>query len=281
MSKVVSKKKKNSKNNQSVKNRLVVWYQSYQRQHQLVKKQTIKNIAQYQKNYAIFHRQTKKNTIKSLHQSGKNFQTQHFLYQRQTSKYLTKKTVKLHRWWVNHQSKIYLSTLVIGVVLTVIGVFSILYQQTILSFRVSPTVVTQANLRAPEPTRILIPNQNIDLEIIPALIKDGVWETSDEKATHLATSMRPKEGGNIVIYGHNRKKIFAALHSVSRGQVISVVNHENEKFDYQVTQVQVVNPDQIEMVLPTNHEELTVYTCTGWFDSQRLVIKALPLSALK
>jgi len=280
MSKIVNKKKKNNNHNQSLKNRLVVWFNNYQKEHQLIKKLTIKNIHQYQKDYAFFHQQAKKKTIKSLHQAKQNFVAQHQLYQKLTTKYLRNKISKARNWFLSHQSKIYLTTLIIGIVLTAVGTFLMLYQKTILSFKVSPTVIAQANLRASEPKKILIPNQNIDLEIIPATIKDGVWETSDDKATHLASSMRPKEGGNIVIYGHNRKKIFGSLLDVSRGQIITLVNNDNEKFDYQVTQIQIVNPDQIEMVLPTDHEELTVYTCTGWFDSKRLVIKAQPLSSL-
>ncbi|HYD35090.1 MAG TPA: sortase [Vitreimonas sp.] len=150
------------------------------------------------------------------------------------------------------------------------------YRQTVLSFRVTPTVTGQLALRGELPIEVIIPDHHIQTSVIPAQITDGVWETSDTAATHLVSSARPAEGGNIVIYGHNRKHLLGNLKTVKLGDTIQVKTQDNKLYEYTVMKKMIVNPDQIEAVLPTDHEILTIYTCTGLFDSQRLVLQASP-----
>lgn len=164
----------------------------------------------------------------------------------------------------------------LGINLLLTGGLYLAYKKTVLSFRISPTVVAEANLRGPQPTEILIPSAKIDLPIIPAQIRDGVWEIPEDSAGHLYTSSRPAEGGNIVVYAHNKSHLFGPLKQVQVGDVISLVTDKNTTFDYTVETVKTVSPEQIAEVAPTDHEVLTIYTCTGFLDSQRLVLKAKP-----
>jgi LPXTG-site transpeptidase (sortase) family protein len=175
-----------------------------------------------------------------------------------------------------HRPTTYLILGIIGFNLILVGSLYLAYRKTILSFQVAPSVVAEAHLRAAEPTQIMIPTTQIELPIIPAQIKDGIWETSETNATHLYTSARPTEGGNIVIYAHNRRNMFADLKNVKVGETINLKT-EKGIYTYQVSERLVVNPNQVESVLPTDHEVLTVYTCTGPFDSKRLVLKATPI----
>jgi len=164
----------------------------------------------------------------------------------------------------------------LGTTLIMASGFYFLYRQTILSFKVSPTVVSEAHLRADRPKRIKIDRVEIQTEILPASITDGIWETSDSTATHLTTSSRPSEGGNVVIYAHNQKPLFANLHQARQGDLITVETEDNRAFQYRIDSITVVDPSQINLVLPTDHEVLTVYTCTGFLDSKRLVVQATP-----
>ncbi|HEX7018296.1 MAG TPA: sortase [Patescibacteria group bacterium] len=177
-----------------------------------------------------------------------------------------------------HRLIFFVTLLFIGLTMMIGGTFYWLYRQTILSFKVAPVYQVTAENRGSEPQRVKIGTANIDLPVTPAHIVGGVWETSDTTATHLVTSARPGEKSNIVIYGHNRDHLFKALHDVQAGETVTLVTEDGNEYHYQVSSKTVVTPDQIEVVLPTEKEELTLYTCTGFLDTKRLVIKATPVS---
>jgi LPXTG-site transpeptidase (sortase) family protein len=169
-----------------------------------------------------------------------------------------------------------LITITLGINLILFSGVYLLYRQTVLSFKATPQFVVQAALRTAEPSVIEVDELKLKQLVTPAEIIGGVWQTSETNATHLASSARPGEGGNIVIYGHNREKIFRKLHQAKKGQVIRVKTLDGLQHEYQISEIHRVKPDQIELVLPTDHEVLTVYTCIGWLDSERLVIQAKP-----
>lgn len=173
------------------------------------------------------------------------------------------------------QLRLYQLLMLSGICLGTAGLFEY-YQQTILSFKVSPIVIAQANLRASLPIKIGFEARSEQLPITQAEIIDGIWQNDSNQANHLSTSSRPGEGGNIVIYGHNTKSVFFFLSQLEIGQLIFITNQEGNIFTYQVDSVQTVEPDQIQYVLPTKDEVLTLYTCTGLLDSKRLIIKAKP-----
>lgn len=127
------------------------------------------------------------------------------------------------------------------------------------------------------PTQIIIPSIKIDLPIDEGSIKDGVWEISYQNATHLESSANPGSNGNIVIYGHNKRAIFGNLPYLKVGEKISIKTSEGKIHQYKVVDKLWVGPDRIDLVSPKDTEELTIYTCWGLFDSQRVVIKAIPI----
>ena len=143
-----------------------------------------------------------------------------------------------------------------------------------MSFSGSPEATQKIGDR---PTQIMIPSIKIDLPIDEGEIKDGIWQISYKNATHLRTSANPGTAGNIVIYGHNKKAIFGNLPYLSIGQEIILKTEGGELIKYQVYKKDFVGPDRVDLVSPTDFEELTIYTCWGLFDSQRVVVKALPV----
>lgn len=151
------------------------------------------------------------------------------------------------------------------------------YQVRILSFNQVPEEVKTSVSEVDLPVEVIIPSIQIDLKVEPGQIKDGVWQISSSEATFLNTSTPPGEGGNTVIYGHNKKAIFGNLPYLSIGQKVSLKTQSGKIYNYEVTDKFFVGPDRVDLVSPTNHEELTIYTCWGLFDSQRAVIKAKPI----
>lgn len=170
----------------------------------------------------------------------------------------------------------FLASFGLGIFLILASGFYLLYRQTILSFKVSPSIVAQQNLRGDLPLQVKMENLGLTTSVVEATIKNGIWETSETAATHLSASARPAEGGNIVIYAHNKKHLFAALSKAKVGDKI-VIETANKAFEYQVITTKTVTPDQIEAVLPTAHEVLTLYTCTGFLDSLRFIVQATPV----
>jgi sortase A len=151
------------------------------------------------------------------------------------------------------------------------------YQVRILSFSEIPEEVKTTVREVDLPIEVIIPSIQIDLKVEPGQIKGGVWQISSSGATFLNTSTPPGESGNTVIYGHNKKAIFGNLPYLSVGQKISLKTQSGKIYNYEVVEKFFVGPDRVDLVSPSDHEELTIYTCWGLFDSQRAVIKAKPI----
>ena len=161
-----------------------------------------------------------------------------------------------------------------------IGIFLIfvfaswrIYQARILSFtRAYPTQVRQKSKVA----RVTISSLKIDLPVEEGKIDNGVWSISQKGASHLIFSKNPGEGGNIVVYGHNKKAIFGPILWVKKDEKITLIDKDDKEFNYRVVETKIVNPAQIEYVLPKNEEILTLYTCIGFADTKRFIVVAKP-----
>jgi len=182
------------------------------------------------------------------------------------------KTSKKIIAWLNNRPLI---IILLGLCIFFYGAFHY-YQIRILSFSKVPEAAVKSTQNLDIPVEIIIPSINIDLKVEPGQIKNGVWLISDSTATFLNTSAAPESGGNTVIYGHNLKKIFANLPYLSLGQKIIVKTKSGKIYNYIAAEKYFIGPDRVDLVSPTNTDELTVYTCWGLFDSERAVIKAKP-----
>lgn len=177
----------------------------------------------------------------------------------------------------NKQLLLIFST-VLGLLLIAVGEFTLYYERRVLSFTSNPYSSPQSHSNAEFlPKKIMISDLKIDLPIEEGKIADGVWEISTKNATHLDTSSLPGESGNIVIYGHNKRVIFGSLVGARKGMKIDIIMANGNIRSYVVNEVLKVDPSNIGVVSPMSKEELTVYTCTGFLDSKRLVVKASPI----
>lgn len=159
----------------------------------------------------------------------------------------------------------------IGIFLMIVFASWRIYQARILSFtKAYPTEVRQESKVA----RVVIPSLKIDLSVEEGKIERGVWSISQRGASHLDVSKNPGEGGNIVVYGHNKKAIFGPILWAEKGEKITLIDKDDKEFNYQVIETKTVSPDQIEYVLPKNEEILTLYTCTGFADSKKFIVIA-------
>jgi LPXTG-site transpeptidase (sortase) family protein len=130
--------------------------------------------------------------------------------------------------------------------------------------------------RGARPIHIFI-SKILDVSVERSVFENGRWTISTRVASHLLQSARPGEGGNIIIYGHNEADIFGALRRVKGGEKISIMTDDGKEHFYKVTEVHEVLPSQVEFLEATDHEVLTLYTCSGIFDKNRYIVRAEPV----
>ncbi|MBI2029709.1 sortase [Candidatus Gottesmanbacteria bacterium] len=124
------------------------------------------------------------------------------------------------------------------------------------------------------PVKIIIPQLRIDLEVKPSKIVDGVWEIHPNVANFGVGSSLPSENGNTVIFAHAKKKQFGPLRAVKKGFEVSVQTKNSLWYTYKVVEMKEVKPYDMEVIAPTNEKTLTLFTCSGFADSKRLIIVA-------
>ncbi len=133
----------------------------------------------------------------------------------------------------------------------------------------------QAPQHAELPVRIHIPSITT-VDIVRAGKINGEWTISEHAANFVMQSATPGTPGNSIIYGHNTYNIFANLIRTKRGDRVTVYMSNGTILTYTVVDIQEVTPDRTDLLKSTVTEVLTIYTCSGWLDSKRFVLRAVP-----
>ena len=80
--------------------------------------------------------------------------------------------------------------------------------------------------------------------------------------------------GNFCIVGHNYEGIFKDLEKLNVGDEITIKDTKNDEYEYKVTSVKTVEPDNLECLMQdTEKVEITLITCSTGATS-RVVVKA-------
>lgn len=124
------------------------------------------------------------------------------------------------------------------------------------------------------PVAIKIDSANINLPILPARIQNGKWEASTKAVSFLKTSVIPGEKGNSILYGHNWQSLLGNLDKVKTGDKITIIYSDNSTKNFQVEYKTRVKPDNISILNNSSDKRITIYTCIGFLDSERLVLVA-------
>ena len=124
-----------------------------------------------------------------------------------------------------------------------------------------------------EPVKIIIPKAGIDLPVKRSEVINGYWEVFQDTAGWGIGSGFPGKIGNQVIFAHAREGLFLPLNKLKKNDRI-YVHTKSSWFSYYVIDIKSVAPNQLEVIAPTQDETLTLYTCSGYKDSSRLIIVA-------
>lgn len=148
------------------------------------------------------------------------------------------------------------------------------HQARILSFFTKDIPQVSAQRSGEIPVLIKSYPLGVNIKIKESSIQNGVWQIFSDAASHLESSARIGEGGNIIIYGHNKNEILGPIRWAKEGEKIELVDATGKEYYYEVVKVEIVDPSNLTYILPTNEETLTVYTCIGFMDSKRFVVVA-------
>ncbi len=150
------------------------------------------------------------------------------------------------------------------------------YTPTRLAFRLSSLDTKRLSVSTSIPTLVEIPNVGIELPVIPAKLENGRWEATRYGVSYIITSAVPGQIGNSIFYGHNWASLLGPLVRVKKGERIVVRQSNGSEMVFIVEQTSVVTPDQTHVLTQSNDRRLTIYTCTGFLDSKRFVVTAIP-----
>jgi sortase A len=124
------------------------------------------------------------------------------------------------------------------------------------------------------PVNITMPTIGINLHVIPAKVTGDVWPTTDNGASYLLSSPIPGETGNSVIYGHNWMSLFGKIVDLKKGDEIDIQLADKTVRKFRVINTTEVSPSDTQILAPTDNRVLTLYTCSGFLDSKRYVVRA-------
>ena len=123
------------------------------------------------------------------------------------------------------------------------------------------------------PSRILIPELSIDLEVLASEIRGGYWLVHENSAGWGVGSGLPGDIGNQVIFAHARDGLFLPLKDIEVDMAIYVFTKDSW-YRYKVSNIGEAYPHQTEVIKPSDDERLTLYTCSGYKDTKRLIVTA-------
>lgn len=120
------------------------------------------------------------------------------------------------------------------------------------------------------PTRIIIPKLKVDAPIV-----SGVgWEDLKKGVGHLPGSANPGERGNLYLAAHNDiyGEIFRDLDKLAVGDEYYIYAGQ-ETFRYVVKERRIIEPTEVEVMLPATEPVATLQTCYPYLvDTHRLVV---------
>jgi LPXTG-site transpeptidase (sortase) family protein len=164
----------------------------------------------------------------------------------------------------------------VGLVLTLVASAHLVqrYNPSRLNFS-QPPIHQQSAPSKNYPTRLIIPKTATNLPVIIAREPKVHWDTTDKGVSYLSTSPLPGMIGNTIMYGHNYTNLLAPLTYVRPGDEIIIRSSTGEQITFTVKFVTRVTPDQTNILAPTSDRRLTLYTCSGFLDRERLVVTAI------
>jgi len=112
------------------------------------------------------------------------------------------------------------------------------------------------------------------VRIVRAEIKNRRLPTIDNGAAWLVESSLPGEKGISVIYAHNRQNLFGNLRKLEINDEVEVLLSNGNKRQFLVANKKIVSGRDTSILRYKGKDWLILFTCSGLFDRNRMVIWA-------
>ena len=116
---------------------------------------------------------------------------------------------------------------------------------------------------------------------------DAILQSLQSGVSQLKESAMPNQSGNVFIVGHssnylwakgNYKYVFALLPQLAIGDHIDLT-YQNQLFEYRVSNIKTVKPDDVSVIEGDGNDQLTLMTCVPLGTSlKRLIVVADPIN---
>jgi len=133
----------------------------------------------------------------------------------------------------------------------------------------------------PSDTRIIIPRIDQNIPVVKVskenllkrdwgALEQDIQEALRSGVVHYPGTAFFGESGNIAITGHSSyypwdpgrfKDVFALLHDLQIGDTV-IVYSDQRKYTYNVNNIEIVLPENVDVLKPTEDDRLTLITCT-------------------
>lgn len=132
---------------------------------------------------------------------------------------------------------------------------------------------------------VIIPKINVEAPIIYLTTTDNkqILDSIRNGVGHYQGTAQPGHVGNVFLTGHSSyywwtkgkyNQVFALLDRMKTGDLVYLYA-KGQRYIYRVTKSFVVNPDQVEVLAPTDKAILTLMTCTPvGTNLRRLIVQA-------
>jgi LPXTG-site transpeptidase (sortase) family protein len=138
----------------------------------------------------------------------------------------------------------------------------------------TPAFPPQADYFSGEPTRIQIPDLNIDLKVIDGYYNKSTkaWTLTKDKVQYATITPQPNnKQGNTFLYGHNRVGVFNTLNKIKVGDEAIITTGNGHTFTYKFRTAYETNPNDDTLFQYQGAPILTVQTCSGlWYQNRQL-----------
>ena len=123
------------------------------------------------------------------------------------------------------------------------------------------------------PKRIIVKSVNIDLPVIESPFEGGSWIASEHFASYAqGTSPLNSDNGNTLIFAHARSKLFKPLLKAKVGDLVSVYS-DSQIYYYKIVDREIVSPYNVEAIESPAKYKITLLTCVGANDENRLLLR--------
>ncbi len=149
---------------------------------------------------------------------------------------------------------------------------------------IAENIQVAVGYEAIENAELFIPDVAINARIIQVFLDGTSWDVSSlgMNVGHLQGTNWVDEGGNVVLSGHvemrdGRAGVFAGIINLSIGNRV-FLRQNGVQFEYAVTRIASVKPDDLTPLYPTENDQLTLITCDDYdfwsnaYESRTIVV---------